>query len=56
MVNVSWTNVTVNWTKAPHTYAVQQYLLSYKYVNVSRSNFYRKNACVVTTKYTVTIM
>ncbi|XP_060844386.1 cell adhesion molecule Dscam2-like isoform X2 [Rhopalosiphum padi] len=33
IVNVSWTNVTVNWTKAPNTYAVQQYLLSYKYVN-----------------------
>ncbi|XP_025417900.1 Down syndrome cell adhesion molecule-like protein Dscam2 isoform X2 [Sipha flava] len=33
VVNVTWTNVTVNWTKAPNTYAVQQYLLSYKYVN-----------------------
>ncbi|KAL4135375.1 hypothetical protein QTP88_006989 [Uroleucon formosanum] len=33
IVNVSWTNVTVNWTKAPNTYAVQQYLLSYKHVN-----------------------
>lgn len=36
IVNVSWTNVTVNWTKAPNTYAVQQYLLSYKYINVSK--------------------
>lgn len=35
VVNATWTDITVNWTKAPNTYAVQQYLLSYKYVNVS---------------------
>ncbi|XP_050530510.1 cell adhesion molecule Dscam2-like isoform X2 [Daktulosphaira vitifoliae] len=33
VLSISWTNITVNWTKAPNTYAVQQYLLSYKYVN-----------------------
>lgn len=47
IVNISWTNVTVNWTKAPNTFAVQQYLLSYKYINVSKFNtFYVKKGRV----------
>ncbi|XP_050438975.1 cell adhesion molecule Dscam2-like isoform X2 [Adelges cooleyi] len=33
VMSTSWTNITVKWTKAPDTYAIQQYLLSYKYVN-----------------------
>ncbi|VVC45213.1 Fibronectin type III,Immunoglobulin subtype,Immunoglobulin-like domain,Immunoglobulin-like [Cinara cedri] len=32
LVNVSWTNITLNWTRAPDSFAVQQYLLSYKYI------------------------